>query len=141
MTPYQIWLVAALALFILEILTPGFVLANFAVGCVGAAIAAWMGAEVILQTTVFCVVSLLSFVSLRPMMRRFGFMPPKEHHTNMNALIGATALVVEPIEMGSTGRVKIHSDVWQAVSIGASVAAGAHVKVVEVRSTMVVVQP
>ena len=43
MTETQIWLIIAIVLFILEIISPGFVLANCGVAAIAAAGAAWFG--------------------------------------------------------------------------------------------------
>ena len=59
MNAEQIWLSVAIVMFILEVITPGFVLANFGVAAIVAAVAAWMGFDLVVQLIVFSVTCLV----------------------------------------------------------------------------------
>lgn len=48
---WQIWIVAAMALFIAELANPGFFTAAIGIGCLAAALAHWMGWPIEIQIT------------------------------------------------------------------------------------------
>ncbi|MCF8212822.1 MAG: hypothetical protein K9I86_02915, partial [Cryomorphaceae bacterium] len=60
------WLIAAAALLLVEMFTPGFLLACLAVGAVGAAAAAALRLSIELQLSPFLAFSVLSLWLLRP---------------------------------------------------------------------------
>lgn len=141
MSAMQIWLIAAIALFILEIITPGFVLANFAVASLAAALSAWMGADTTMQIVVFVVVALISFVTLRPILRRTLYKNKRHFRTGADAIVGRSVHVTETIPVPpGTGRVQIDGDSWRAAALSKKVIeAGAVVIVVSVDSSTVIV--
>lgn len=140
MTPTQYWLIGAVVLFILEVLTPGFVLANFGVACLFSAIAAWMGAGIAVQVVVFCVAALGSFFTVRPFMNKVAFSKHQSVPMNTEALIGRKVLVTDPILHNHNGRVKVDSDSWSArTEDGAEIQSGVQVIITSVDSTTLIV--
>ena len=142
MTETQIWLIIAIVLFILEIITPGFVLANFGVAAIAAAGAAWFGGSMTVQVIVFVVVCIISFFTVRPLLKRTILKGSKTEPTGTNALIGRETRVSEQIPVGpETGRVHMDGDSWRAASVDNSeIEVGAVVRVVRVVSTTLFVQ-
>ena len=143
MEVYQIWLIAALALVILEILTAGFGVICFAIGAAFSALAAGLGLGVTWQIVIFAIVSLLSFVFLRPVVMRFLDRKSKDVKTNADALVGRKGIVSERIDPTQhTGRVAIDGDDWKAVSDdGSVIEKGAQVEIVKLDSIIVTVNP
>lgn len=141
MSAMQIWLIAAIVLFILEIVTPGFVLANFGVASLAAALAAWMGAGSIVQIIVFVITALISFIALRPLLKRTLYKHKNASRTGAQALVGREVHVTDSIPAPpGTGRVQIDGDSWRAISLNkGAIAAGAVVTVISVDSSTVVV--
>ena len=142
MTETQIWLIAGIILFILEIITPGYVLANFGVAAIASGIAAWLGADMTVQVIVFVVVSLISFIVVRPLLSKTMLNEGEPTPTGASALIGRTAKVVEHIPSApDSGRVAIDGDNWQALSVdGGEIPVGTTVEVVKVESIKLFVQ-
>ena len=142
MSEAQIWLVAGIILFILEIVTPGFVLANFGVAAVAASIAAWLGAGITVQVIVFVVTCLVSFVTVRPILTRTMLHKGKATRTGFQAVVGRVAKVTHAIpEPPDAGRVQIDGDSWQAFSVDKQqIEEGAKVRVVRVDSNTVHVE-
>lgn len=119
MTPFYIWLGIAFVLFILEILiTSSFALLCFTVGAIAAAFISLAGFSEIWQFIIFAIFSLLSFIFIRPILiKHLNKRSQGRPKTNMEALIGKTAKVVEQINGPlQFGRVVIDGDNWQAVS-------------------------
>jgi membrane protein implicated in regulation of membrane protease activity len=116
MINYKYWLVACVAFVILEILPPPthFFFVCMAFGALGSAIAAVFSTSAWLPWVVFAVVS----VALTPLMiplAKFLF-TPKPHASNVDALLGQKALVIEPVDPKQAGTVKVGGEKWRAVS-------------------------
>jgi membrane protein implicated in regulation of membrane protease activity len=120
---YQIWLIAAIVLVIIELLTAGFGVICFAVGALFSALAAFFGVDsLVWQLLIFAVASVLFFIFLRPVVLRFLDKKSKDVKTNADALIGKTAIVSETIDSSANqGRVAVDGDDWKAVSADGSV--------------------
>ena len=73
MQVYQIWLIIAILLVIFEICSATFGAICFAIGAGFSALAAGLGANVTWQIIIFAVISLLTFVFLRPFMMPYGY--------------------------------------------------------------------
>lgn len=119
---YQIWLIAAIVLVIIELLTAGFGVICFAIGALFSALVAFLDANLVWQLVVFAVASVLSFVFLRPVLLRLLDKKSKDVKTNADALIGKTAIVSETVDPDKNlGRVAVDGDDWKAVSADGSV--------------------
>ena len=142
MDVYQIWLVVAIVLVILEIMTAGFGVICFAIGAVFSALVAGLGGSITWQIVVFAVVSLLTFVFLRPVVIRFLDKKSKDVKTNADAVIGRKGIVSERIDSAQhTGRVAIDGDDWKAISEdGSVIEKGAEVKIVKLDSIILIVK-
>jgi membrane protein implicated in regulation of membrane protease activity len=104
------WLIAAAAMLLLEMFTPGFLLACLAVGAVGAAAGAALGWSIELQLSLFSAFSVLSLWLLRPLLRTW--LAATGAKTNHDALIGAVGRVEADVKAGQRGYVKIDGDIW-----------------------------
>ena len=111
MATYQIWLIVAILLLIFEICSATFGAICFAIGAGFSALAAGLGANVTWQIIIFAVVSLLTFIFLRPVVMRFLDRRSKDVKTNADAIIGRKGVVSERIDAEQhTGRVAIDGD-------------------------------
>lgn len=143
LTVWQIWIIAALALFIVEIFTPTFFAASIGIGCLFAGLGALAGLGTELQVLLFCVGGLLSFFLARPLMMKYAYNNSEDIKTNNHALIGKVGLVSSDIDQAlNQGRVAIDGDDWKAVSHDSSlIAAGTRVEVLKVDSIVLTVKP
>lgn len=139
---YQIWLIVAIILVIIEICTAGFGSICFAIGAAFSALAAGLGLGVTWQIIIFAAVSLLTFIFLRPIAMRFLDRKTKDVKTNADALVGRKGIVSERIDSTQhTGRVAIDGDDWKAVSANGSVIEkGVEVEVVKRDSIILTVK-
>ena len=142
MEVYQIWLIVAIVLVILEVATAGFGVICFAIGAGFAALAAGLGASVTWQIVIFAIISLLTFIFLRPVVMRFLDKRSKDVKTNADALVGRKGIVSERIDAEKhTGRVAIDGDDWKAVSEdGSVIEKGTPVEIVKLESIIVTVK-
>jgi len=137
------WVLLALVLLIGEVFTVGFVLGALALAAFAAALSAWTGAALWLQILVFALASALLSALARPLSLRFLHPRGAAVQTNTAALVGAEAMVTEPIDpLASTGRVKVRGDHWRAVpENGLPIAPGTRVLVTEVEGATLRVVP
>lgn len=142
MQAYQIWLIAAIILVIVEICTAGFGSICFAIGAALAALVSGLGANLTWQIITFAVVSLLTFIFLRPVVIRFLDKKSKDVKTNADALVGRKAIVSERIDAAQhTGRVAIDGDDWKAISVdGVVIEKGKEVEIVKLDSIILSVR-
>ena len=142
MQTYLIWLIIAFALVIFEICSATFGAICFAIGAGFSALVAGLGLDLTWQIIVFAVVSLLTFIFLRPFMLKFLDRNAKDVKTNADALLGRKAIVSERIDAAQhTGRVAIDGDDWKAVSAdGAVIEKGTEVTIVKMDSIILTVK-
>lgn len=142
MLAWQMWLVVAVALGVLEIVTAGFFVLWFAIGAVAAAIAAALGAGLIPQLVVFLGVSAVLVLFTRPVVQRLVERKQPAYKTNASALEGKVGTVVNevrPLEV--TGLVKVGGEVWTAVTDGPPIPAGLTVVVQRIDGVKLHVRP
>ena len=142
MEVYLIWLIVAIALVIFEICSATFGAICFAIGAGFSSLVAGLGANLTWQIVIFAVVSLLTFVFLRPFMLKFMDRKSEDIKTNAEALIGRKGIVSERIDTEQhTGRVAIDGDDWKAVSEdGSIIEKGVSVEIVKMDSIIVTVK-
>jgi len=138
---WVLWLVLFLGFAAIETLTLDLFFAMLSVGALAAMLAAVLSAPLFLQVVVFCVVALLMIVLVRPAALKHLKTGSKEQRSNIDRLIGDTALTLEPV--GSrTGTVKIGGDTWTARSgDGSLLPAGEQVAVTRIEGATAVVEP
>ncbi len=138
---WAVWLVLFLGLAAVETLTLDLFFAMLSVGALGAMLAALFGAPLFLQVVVFCIVSLLMIVLVRPLALKHLERGPRDQRSNIERLIGSPALTLEAVS-GTTGTVKINGDIWTArTPDGSSLTAGAPVLVTRIEGATAVVVP
>ena len=142
MQVYQIWLIIAIVLVIFEICSTTFGAICFAIGAGFSALAAGLGANLTWQIIIFAVISMLTFIFLRPFMMKFLDRKSKDVKTNADALVGRKAVVSERIDATQhTGRVAVDGDDWKAVSEdGSVIEKGAEVEIVKLDSIILTVK-
>ena len=134
-----IWVGAALFLGFAEMVTAGFFMLPFAVGAVIAAILAFTGVAAEIQMAVFVASSLISLVLLQRYVRK-----EDEHQpaVGSNRFVGQSAVVIQPVDRTSgSGRVRMETEDWRAVTDGEPIEVGTEVHVVDVRGARLVVEP
>ena len=142
MQAYLIWLIVAIVLVIFEIMSATFGAICFAIGAGFSALAAGLGANLTWQIVIFAIVSLLTFIFLRPFMMKFLDRKSKDVKTNADALVGRRAVVSERIDAAQhSGRVAVDGDDWKAVTAdGSVIEKGTEVEIVKLDSIILTVR-
>lgn len=110
---YIFWAAAIILFGVAEAVTAQLVSIWFLIGAIAALIAAFFGANLIIQIIVFIAVSILALVITRPLVKKY--INPKKEHTNADRVIGQVGIVAEDIDnIKATGQVKADGKIWTA---------------------------
>ncbi len=113
--PWAWWLILAGFLFIIEICTVSFFAFWPGIGAIAAAISCIFTNNVVIQSAVFVVVSILMIVFMKPLVKRL--FKTKDVPMNNKAVIGKNAIVTQDIDnLNSKGQVKVNGELWSAIS-------------------------
>jgi membrane protein implicated in regulation of membrane protease activity len=115
MEPWLIWLILALAFFVLEMFAADFIVASVGVGCLVAGAVSLFGVSLEGQFIAFIVGTLALMLGVRPRIKAWLHRSADPRSTGTAALIGRTATIVDAVgNRNSPGRVKLGSEEWQA---------------------------
>ena len=108
-----VWLVAMIALLVMEASVPGLVSIWFALGAFAAMLSSLLNAPLWLQFVWFALVSLVSLWLTRPFVKKF--VNSRVTPTNLDMVLGQDCVVIEDIDnvMG-TGAVSVGGKEWTA---------------------------
>lgn len=133
------WLVLGVILFVIEGLTVGLVCLWFGFGAIAAMFSTFIFSNIYIQWIVFIIVSLISLVLLRPLIKKSFYVPNTK--TNASSLIGKTTILTDNIEENKHGRLKFGDISWIAISVtGDTIDKGEKVKVVYIDGNKLVVE-
>lgn len=139
---WETWLIGAGVLGVLELLSMDLIFAMLAGGAlVGAVGAALTGSVVI--SVILALVSAVAFLGfLRPSVLKRVHGGPSLR-TGHQTLIGREAVVLESIEPGGEGRIKIDGQDWLAVAFDERepIQPGRHVDIIEIKGATAYVMP
>ena len=109
------WLVAMVALIVIELATLGLTTIWFACGALVAVVAAALDAPLLLQILMFVVVSFAVLLAVRPIAVKY--FNKDRTRTNIESMIGRQAVVVSEIDnMQGIGQVSVNGMEWSARS-------------------------
>ena len=107
------WLIAMIVLLIVEAAVPGLISIWFALGSLGGLVTALLGGPVWLQIGWFILLSVLSLILTRPLVRKY--VNSRVKPTNADMMIGRDCVVTEDIDnLKGSGAVSISGKVWTA---------------------------
>ncbi len=133
-----LWLVLAIALFIIEGATVGMVCMWFGIGAVVSMLVSLATDNIYIQWLVFIVVSLVMLALLRPMAKKA--MHSHIERTNAGSMIGKMAVLTQSIGENSPGRLKYGDVSWIAVTDnGDTIEKGEKVNIVSIEGNKLVV--
>ncbi|MBQ7093012.1 MAG: NfeD family protein [Clostridia bacterium] len=141
LSPSVFWIIAVIALCILEAATLGLTAIWFAIGALASAVVALLGAGWLMQVIVFLAVSAVSMFYTRPIVR--DKLKVRNTPTNLDRIIGQTAIVTETIdnEKGK-GQIKVNGLIWTArAENGEIIEKDTHVIVKSIQGVKAIVVP
>lgn len=137
---WALWLTVFLVFAVVEMITLDLFFIMLGGGALAGLVAALAGADLGLQVVAFCVVSLLMIGFVRPVALKHLHKGPADRRSNVERLIGESALVMEPVT-ATGGLVKIGGDVWSARSETGVLAPGQQAVVSAIDGATAVVAP
>ena len=116
MRPDLFWFLLGLALLLLELIIPGFVVFFFGIGAwITALVCLFFNPGLDLQIIIFSITSIISLVLLRNMLtRRFFKQESSSPATLEDEFIGREAVSIEDILKGDKGKVEFKGTPWNA---------------------------
>lgn len=141
MADWLVWLIAAGALAVAEILTLTLVLGMLAVAALAAAVVAGLGAPAAFQVATFAAGGLMLLGVVRPVARRH-LHTPVALRTGSAALVGKRGTTLTVVD-GTSGQVRIGGEVWSARTYDEHhvIPAGAPVDIAQIDGATAVVLP
>jgi len=131
--------VVAIILVILEIVTFSvFFFTCLAVGALFAAVLTYFNVSIWISVGVFVVISVLSIYTIRPIFKKM-LKKAETVESNVDALIGAEAIVTGTITPLKDGFVKVFSEIWLA-SADEEIKEGEKVKIISISGTKLFVK-
>lgn len=117
MNGWVVWLIIALLLGVVEILTLDLTFLMLSGGALAASIvSAISGGNLVLEVLAFVAVAILLLFAIRPrLLRKLHAAPGKDALSNADRLPGQPCTVLEPVTT-HTGLVRLDGDVWTARS-------------------------
>ena len=135
---YWLWLALIVVFVVVEMNTSSLVSIWFVPGCIVALIAGFFTDSLLWQFFVFALVSAVSLLATRPLVRRSR--TAKRPGTGAERNVGRIATVLTPLRPGTAGRVRLDGVDWFAAS-GQPLDPGAPCRVLQVRGTTLLVEP
>ncbi|MBP3758311.1 MAG: NfeD family protein [Firmicutes bacterium] len=135
-----IWLAAAIIFIIIEAVTVGLTTIWFAAGALVALILALIKVGVGVQVAVFLILSLVLLATTRKIF--VNKLKTGSEKTNVDALVGEEAVVLEDITPFNTGLVKVKGQNWTAIAADkdASILKGSTVKIKAIEGVKLIVE-
>lgn len=136
---WQIWLIVAGIFFVAEIFTTGFLVFWFGLGSLFAMLTSFFIDDIIIQTTVFLITSVIFIFATRPLVNKF--LKTKTVPTNVFSIIGKHGIVVKELNsIEGKGQIKVNGEVWSADELnGKTVPEGSKVVIVKIEGVKAIV--
>ena len=139
------WVAGALLLVVVETMTADLTFLMIAGGALGGGLTAFLGGPLWAQVVVFACISTLLLFAVRPWAKRRLTATAPQMKTNVEALIGRSAVTITPVD-SEGGRVRLGGEEWSARLAPAAqgvtrLEAGARVTVTQIDGAVAVVAP
>lgn len=125
------WFIAGAVLLLVEFWTANLLFASLGVSALAAAGVGFLGGDGVWTSIAFAVTGLLTLVLLRPLGLRAMRRSAQPNATNVDALIGATARVIDTVTSDS-GRIKLRGEEWTARTDSETITEGDDVIVIAI---------
>lgn len=135
-----VWIAFAVFMLICEALTSQLVSIWFVFGGIVAAISCIFTDNMLIQLSVFIVISFVCLLATRPLVKKI---TKKEFEkTNSDRLIGRLGIVtIDIVNNNGSGQVNVDGKIWSAKSADErEIKAGANIKVIEIQGVKLVVE-
>ena len=135
-----VWIIFAVFMLICEVLTTQLVSIWFVLGGIAAAITCIFTDNLLIQTLVFVLVSLITLLATRPLVKKL--LKNRKEPTNSDRLIGRVGIVtMDIVNQAGEGQVNVDGKIWSAKSVdGCEIKSGASVRITAIEGVKLVVE-
>lgn len=138
---WLLWVIVCVIFLIAEVSTGTIYVLCFAVGALFGMIASLIGVPFWVQIVVFAIFTVASVYWVRPVLFERLHRKADVRLSNVEAMVGREGKVIDTIEAGESGYVKIDGDEWKAVTPdGSEIEVGTKVRVVSMESIVITVE-
>ena len=143
MTAFWFWVIVAIAFAVVEVMTVAFFAVFITIGALGAAVAALLHFNLLVQAIVLGVIGIAGIMIARPFLVERLHIGRPTLRSGADSMVGQQAILLEPIVgVGQPGHVKLAGELWPALTEdGSAVPANTMVVVTALRSTTLIVRP
>lgn len=136
---WQMWLIIGGIFLIAEIFTTGFLVFWFGIGAIVSMILSFFVQDLVIQTVVFLIVSVILIFATKPIVNRF--LKTDSVNTNAFSIIGKKGIVIKELNaVKGEGQIKVGHEVWSAEELNQNdVAEGTEVIVVKIDGVKAIV--
>ncbi|HEV3460957.1 MAG TPA: NfeD family protein [Candidatus Dormibacteraeota bacterium] len=142
MTAFWFWVIVAIAFAVVEVMTVAFFAVFITIGALGAAVAALLHFNLLVQAIVLGVIGVAGILIARPFLVDRLHIGRPTLRSGADSMVGQQAVLLEPIlGVGQPGHVKIAGELWPALTDdGSPVPANTLIVVTALRSTTLIVR-
>ena len=121
-------------------ITVGFLIFWLGIGALLAMIVSFFTTNIMIQTAVFVISSIILILATKPFVKRF--VDVKKINTNVFSIIGKKALVIKEIDpINANGQIKVNSEIWSAESEnGEKIEEGSEVEIIRINGVKAIVK-
>lgn len=136
---WQTWIIIAGICFVAEIFTTGFLVFWFGISALITMIASFFISDIVIQTTIFVIFSVILLFATRPFINKF--IHTKTVKTNVFSIIGKKGIVIKEINsIEGKGQIKVDGEVWSAEGLnGQNIPKDSEIEIVEIKGVKAIV--
>lgn len=138
---WQLWIIIAGALFIVEMATVGFLVFWFGIGALIAMVVSLFTSNIAIQTAVFVISSTILLFFTRKFANKFA-KKDSNVQTNAYSIIGKKGIVTKSINsISGQGQVKVGTEIWSAQSLDkVNIEQGTEIEVIKIDGVKAIVK-
>ncbi|MBL4561252.1 MAG: NfeD family protein [Labilibaculum sp.] len=139
---WHIWLLLAVGLFVIEAFISTFVSACFGIASLATGIVSYFDFSIPVQLLVFIGCSALSFLIIKPYIKKHSISNKYQPDNDYKNLIGKETIVMEEInERKNMGKIVLSGSIWKAKSqFGEIISKDSFVKVLDIDYSVIIVK-
>lgn len=136
-----IWIALFIIFVVVELASVGLLTIWFAAGSLVALALAFFDVNFTIQLVIFFIVSIALLIFTRPILKKYVYRNKDAMKTNVDAIIGKTALVTKKITEHDFGELKVDGQVWSAISENnEDIEVGSNVEILAIKGVKLVVK-
>lgn len=114
---WHYWIIISIICFIIEIVTPGFLLASLGIGALSGSLAAYIGFSFQYQLLTFALGTFIAFIGVRPFYKKYLLKYDDKKKIGLEDYLNKECEITEQIsKVRRIGRVQVMGENWKAIA-------------------------